>query len=110
MENRLELNKKPIYELPDEVLVGQYQKAVNTIKGNTEPDFMPDICLKGWGKVWSIEEYKSSNYQIWIKTDDNELINFIMNYEIKLCGVSSPSICVSMVKKIILEEFYNKRV
>ena len=44
MENRLELNKKIRYELPDEVIVGEYRYSKD-IKGYNEPSFEPDICI-----------------------------------------------------------------
>ena len=106
MENRLCLNKKPVYELPDGVKVGHYQKSINTTKGNTEPNFEPNLCLRIWGKSIKIENKYESNGQIWIKSSNKELIEFIKNYKIKFYGVSSPSISVALVKKIILEEFY----
>ena len=45
MENRLELNKKPKYELSDEVLVGEYRR------GAKIPNFEPDICINTWGDI-----------------------------------------------------------
>ena len=43
MENRLELNKRPVYELPDEIVVGLYMKNYQDV------DFNPDLCLCVWG-------------------------------------------------------------
>lgn len=106
MENRLELNKKKVYELPDNTKVQVYQSSDKVKRLNITPDFEPDICLKGWGSVWDIEECRKSNYQIWVKSDNKELIEFIKRYNIIRRGVSAQSINVYQVKKIILEEFY----
>ena len=50
MENRLCLNKRPKYELPDEVIIGSYHYSKNEKRYN-EPDFEPDICINAWGDI-----------------------------------------------------------
>lgn len=74
MENRLCLNKRPVYELPDEVMVGQYDYRKNK---PTIPNFEPDICLCVWGAVGKLSKPKENAKQIWVKADNEELINFI---------------------------------
>ena len=107
MENRLELNKKPTYELPDEITIGFYNKYNN--KPSIIPNFEPDICLNTWGSNMKISSIKSSSRQIWIKTNNKKLIDFIkMNdWNKYLKYTSSPYLNMWMLKKIILEEFYN---
>lgn len=113
MENRLKLNKRPVYELPDEVLVGEYLRTVKV------PAFKPDICLTSFGSL-RIKEAKKTVKQIWVKTENKDLLDFISKYNWednlrkKLICQSKSSSCkfnltVSRFKKIILEEFYNKR-
>ena len=109
IENRLCLNKKNKYELPDNTRIQVYQSSKKVKRLNITPSFEPDICLKGWGNVWQVEEREKSNYQIWIKSDNKDLLRFIMKYKIRKRGVSALSINVHQIKKIILEEFYNKR-
>ena len=108
MENRLELNKKPKYELSDEVLVGEYRR------GAKIPNFEPDICINSWGDILGeIIPRKSKSLQIWIKTDNKELIDFISNFNwYSVCPKhnNSPVLNIWKVKKIILEEFYNKKI
>ena len=55
---------------------------------------------------------KSKSLQIWIKTDNKELIDFISNFNwYSVCPKhnNSPVLNIWKVKKIILEEFYNKK-
>ena len=106
MENRLCLNKKPVYELPDDIKVQIYQSSEKVKRLNIAPNFEPDICLKLWGNSIKVEEKYKSNCQIWIKTDNKDLINFIKEYKIIKRAVSTQSINVYHIKKIILEEFY----
>ena len=103
MENRLELNKKPVYELLDNTTVMLYK---NQEGYNSHPNFEPDLCLKLWGNSMKIEEKYKSNTQVWIKTDNKDLIDFIKKYKVDRKAVSTQSIGVNNVKKIILEEFY----
>lgn len=103
------LNKKTELKLPDNTKIQVYQSSDKVKRLNITPTFKPDICLKGWGKVWDIEECRKSNYQIWIKSDNKELIEFIKRYKVAKRGVSAQSINVHQIKKIILEEFYNKK-
>ena len=105
MENRLELNKKKTYKLPDEVLIGEYRR------GNKEPRFEPDICINSWGDILGdVIPKKSKALQIWIKTDNKELIDFISNFNwYSVCPNSvnaTPVLNLWKFKKILLEEFY----
>lgn len=108
MENRMKLNKKPVYELPDNVLIGLYNKYNK--KPSIIPNFEPDICLNTWGSNMNTGKAMETSRQLWIKTDNKELIEFIkMNDWGKyLKYVSSPYLNKWMLKKIILEEFYNE--
>ena len=107
MENRLCLNKKPVYELPDEVLVGLYMNKYQ------ELDFNPDICLCVWGagSCGKIKKYKEDAKQICIKTSNKELIDFIKEYNWieEAHKTANPNLNMWKFKKIILEEFYNKK-
>lgn len=106
MENRLELNKRPVYELPDEVLVGNYDWRRNK---PTIPSFEPDICIGAWGKsVGEVQGKGEKTSQIWIKTDNEKLINFIKNNNLKeyINSIGTLKIECWKFKKIILKEFY----
>lgn len=106
LENRLMLNKKPVYELPDEVITGIYMNKYQ------EPDFKPDICICVWGAVGKISEPKENAKQIWVKTDNTELIDFIKTYDWgkEAHRMATPNLNIWKFKKIILEEFYNEKV
>lgn len=113
MENRLKLNKRPEYILPNEVIIEEYLKRPD-IKRCKTPDFEPDIILGnvGAGCVGVFyDNYKVSN-SICIKTDNEDLINFINNYDWKAVSITSNgllNLTIWKFKKIILEEFYNKK-
>ena len=108
MENRLCLNKRKIYNLPDEVAIGLYMNKYQDVS------FNPDICLCVWGagNCGKIRKYKEDAKQIWVKTDNEELINFIKryNWNKEAHKMATPNLNMWKFKKIILEEFYNKRV
>ena len=108
MENRLCLNKKPKYELPKDVLLGQYTRFNK--KEDITPDFIPDICMCNWGQgnIGKIRGIKQDARQIWVKTDNMDLLYFINNLKWKdyIKNIGSPFIGISLFKKIILEEFY----
>ena len=106
VENRLCLNKRPVYELPDEVIVGRYMKKTQ------EPNFEPDLCIGGWGVgcFGKLYNKKETSNQIWIKSNNSELLYFIENYNWRkhLNNISSAFLSTTTFKKIILEEFYKK--
>ena len=103
MENRLELNKRPTYELPDEVVVMLYK---NQEGHKSHPNFEPDICINAFGNR-CIAEKKSFMHQIWVKTTNGQLIDFIKTYRFDaINSFTKDSLPVWKVKKIILEEFY----
>lgn len=104
MENRLELNKKPVYELPDEVIVGKYER--RKVNGRI-PDFKPDICITTFGNIKEAQPGKTVE-QIWFKSDNNDLINFIKTYDWnkEAYKITTPNLNMWKFKKIILEEFY----
>lgn len=107
MENRLHLNKKPEYILPDEVIVDEYKRMKT---GDYVPSFTPDIALTAFGSI-RIKKPKATNSQIWIKTNNKELLNFIKEYdwESKLNKITNAySLGLWKFKKILLEEFYKK--
>ena len=110
MENRLGLNKKKIYKLPDEVIVGEYRRYYNKIPFNN-----PDLCIGSFGEgcLGKIYKPKTVSMEIWIKTDNKDLLNFIKEYDFKKVitntGSSRRCIVLKDLKKIILEEFYNKQ-
>ena len=106
MENRLCLNKRKIYNLPDEVVVGLYDR------GYYCPDFEPDICISAFGTI-GIREQKQTVTQIWVKSENKELIEFIKNFKfmdntIKKTG-KAYRMSINQFKKIILEEFYGDK-
>ena len=104
MENRLELNKKIRYELPDDVLIKSYKRNYSKI------DFEPDICLVQWGRNLGEECKKETHLkELWIKTDNKELISFIRDYNFRGLRRNAPNyeLAITDIKKIILEEFYN---
>ena len=107
MENRLCLNKKPVYELPDEVIVGEYSYSKD-IKRYKEPDFEPDICIANFGSSIGVDTKKRCCQQIWVKSNNKELITFLnnVNWKNRSKTYTTPKIELWQFKKIILEEFY----
>lgn len=105
MENRLELNKRPTYELPGEVLLGQWVRGDD--RPSRTPDFEPDLCLNNYQKI-CIDKKDAYMKQIWIKTDNKDLIDFIKKYEWgnSYNKISTPYIAEWRMRKILLEEFY----
>ena len=102
MENRLCLNKRVVYELPDEVLVGLYDR------GYVKPDFEPDLCLSAFGDI-RMREPEQTVTQLWIKTENKELLEFIkvFNFEDRVNRIGNAyRMSKNNFKKIILEEFY----
>ena len=104
MENRLELNKRPTYELPNEVLVGDYRRNLKI------PNFKPDICIGVFGVscVGNFYTPEETAKQIWVKTNNKRLINFIKSYNWRdrIIDTTNRGISLMEFKKIILEEFY----
>lgn len=108
MENRLKLNKRPVYKLPDEVITGQWVR--NDDRPSRTPDFEPDLCLNNYQKI-CIDKKDAYMKQIWIKTNNKELLQFIKEYDWSRLydKISVPYISEWRLRKIILEEFYNKK-
>lgn len=107
MENRLCLNSRPIYELPNEIEIGLYMKQRG--RSLIEPNFEPDICINAFGSR-CVAEKKSFMHQIWIKTSNDKLIRFVKEYKFnKINSLTKDNLPLWKVKKIILEEFYNKK-
>ena len=106
MENRLELNKRPTYELPDEVIIGEYRKRPD-VRCCKTPNFEPDIVLNSKYNVKVSNKCDTSD-QIWIKSCNNNLIEYIKKYDFNkhLNSVSIKHLYVLKFKKILLEEFY----
>lgn len=103
MENRLELNKKPAYELPDEVLVKSYKRNYSNIS------FEPDICIVQWGRNLGEECKKGSHLkELWIKSSNVDLVEFIKSYNFRKLRANAPNyeLAISDLKKILLKEFY----
>ena len=104
MENRLELNKRPTYELPDkDVLIKSYKRNYSNL------DFEPDICLVQWGRNLGEECKKGSHLkELWIKSDNVNLIEFIKSYNFRKLRGNAPNyeLAISDLKKILLKEFY----
>lgn len=109
MENRLCLNKKPKYELPDEVIVELYEYQKKDLSRNKIPDFKPDICINIFGCL-GVKEAKATAGQYWIKSSNKELIDFIRNYDfeklVKNKITNAYTLPLWQFKKILLEEFY----
>ncbi len=105
MENRLCLNKRPTYELPNEVIIGEYARRK---KNPSIPNFEPDICITNRGSIKIKEKYETFS-QIWVKTDNKEFIEFIktFDFESRLNKITNAYIMnINDFKKILLEEFY----
>lgn len=102
MENRLCLNKRPVYELPEEIKIRVCWSK------NQKNNFEPNICISAWGNVGRIENFRASAKQIWIKTNNKDLINFIIKYDWgkEASKMTTPTLSIWQFKKIILEEFY----
>lgn len=102
MENRLYLNNKPKYELPDEVVIGEYRKGYKT------PNIEPDIVLSCYGTVSVDKKYRTTT-QLWIKSTNKDLLYFLSKYNFKesfSTTISRMRFNSWRLKKIILEEFY----
>lgn len=103
------LNKRPKYELPDEVIVSEYRKHYKT------PNFIPDISIGNFGVGCTGKIYlpKSVSKEIWVKSSNDKLLQFIKNYDFTLknsgTATSNRGLKLMDFKKIILEEFYNKQ-
>ena len=112
MENRLKLNKKPKYELPDEVVIELYEYQKKDLSRNKVPNFEPDVCINIFGCL-GVKEAKATAGQYWIKTDNKDLIEFIKRYNfeklVKNKITNAYTLPLWQFKKIILEEFYNKK-
>lgn len=112
MENRLELNKKPVYELPDEVIIELYEYQKKDLSRNKIPNFEPDVCLNIFGCL-GVKEAKATAGQYWIKSSNNELIDFIRKYNfeklVKNKITNAYTLPLWQLKKIILEEFYGDK-
>ena len=103
MENRLGLNKRPKYELPNEVIIKSYKRNYSNIS------FEPDLCIVQWGRNLGEECKKGSHLkELWIKTDNKELMYFIRRYNFRKLRNNAPNyeLAINDFKKIILEEFY----
>ena len=108
MENRLKLNKRKVYNLPSEVLISEYRKNIKT------PKFTPNLCINIWGSgLGKIIEPKSKTFEVWIKTDNESLVEFVKDFDwhsvCPSCG-NSPVLNTWKIKKVILEEFYKQKV
>jgi hypothetical protein len=84
------------------------------MRGTKIPCFKPDICLTSYGRL-KIKEAEKTVKQIWVKTNNKNLIMFIMDYDWEgklrrelICQPSSNKFNLGMwkFKKILLEEFY----
>lgn len=98
----MKLNKKPVYELPDEIVIEEYRKDYKT------PNITPDIVLSCYGSISIDKQYRTTT-QLWIKTDNSDLLEFIKTYNFKKklsLTIGSPRFNSWRLKKIILEEFY----
>ena len=110
MENRLELNKKPKYELPDNTHIVSY---VNMKNRTRNIDFNYDVAITSMVNYIPSKNF-DGKYAILIKTDNEDLINFILNYDFNSVRRNNnigarKGLKSSEVKKIILEEFYKDK-
>lgn len=105
MENRLKLNKRPTYELPDNTEVVNICRSKTRIRNI---NFKPDISINSIHNFYICNN--KSNQQVGIKSNNKELIKFINNYNwnsLKDNNISGINNLYAIdVKKIILEEFY----
>lgn len=110
MENRLNLNKRPSYELPSDVIIEEYIQRPD-IKRCKTPKFEPDICINTKYNV-KIDNKCNKTDQIWIKTDNKELIEYIKQTDFNTYinkSISIKQLYLWRFKKILLEEFYGKQ-
>lgn len=109
MENRLGLNKKPKYELPNEVLIELYEYQRKDLSRNKIPNFEPDVCINIFGCL-GVKKAKETVGQYWVKSDNKELVDFIKKYDfeklVKNKITNAYTLPLWQFKKIILEEFY----
>lgn len=106
MENRLKLNKKPNYDLPDEVEIKTW---LSSMPRRKQPRFKPDLILSIFLDIKEID-ISDGGTQAWIKTDNKELLKFIRTYNWNILSISNKNLPLWRIKKIILEEFYNREV
>ena len=112
MENRLELNKKPKYELLDNTFIKRFD-SYSYKKYGVIPEFEPDLCINAWGDILGEKLKKcSKSKELWIKTDNKKLITFLESLDYYKYSPSSgtPYLSAYKLKKIILEEFYGKQI
>ena len=106
MENRLRLNKKKTYKISDEVIIGEYRDRLDT-KQKLIPKFEPDVVIASKYNIRISSKYKTKN-QIWVKSENKELLDFIKKYNFNNTRSISDNnnLSITRLKKIILEEFY----
>ena len=116
MINKLKLNKKPVVNLPDEdVLIGEYARSKKC--GDKIPDFEPNIIINNWGAIRLHNKKFTHASQLWIKTDNEELKEFILNYDwrgnLKAVGAkesASKRLTINKFKEVLLKEYYAKQI
>lgn len=110
MINKLKLNKKPVLNLPEDVLISRYTR--HKKKKDDIPNFEPNLIINNWGtKITTTKTKYERAKQIWIKTDNEELKEFIINYDwVSELYAINKSYYLSYIKlkEVLLREFYNK--
>ena len=110
MENRMVLNKRPVYELPDMIMF-RVQPSTHNIEEEYKK-WKPDIriCSYGAGSVGKIlkDDYKSQ--EIWIISDDNRLIEKINSFNWREYALNKKVGTPSLSQQSIKEEIARWRI
>lgn len=111
MVNKLKLNKRPVINLPEDILIGEYERRFK--RSSNIPDFEPNIIINNWGaKITISKEKKERAKQIWIKTDNEKLKEFILSYDwiSELCSINKIYyLSTNKLKEVLLKEYYDKQ-
>ena len=110
MENRLELNKKPVLNLPNMTMF-RVQHSTHNIKEEYikwNPDVR--ICSYGAGSIGKIltDDFKSQ--EIWIISDNKELIEKIKSFNWREYALSKKVGTPSLSQQSIKEEIAKWRI
>ena len=104
MENRLELNKKPILKLP-KMTMFRVQPSTHNIEEEYKK-WNPNIriCSYGAGSIGKIltDDFKSQ--EIWIISDNKELIDKVKEFNWRECALSKGTGTPSLSQQSVKEE------
>ena len=110
MENRLELNKKPILNLP-KMTMFRVQSSTHDIEKEYKK-WKPDIrlCSYGAGSIGKILKDEFKSQEIWIISDNEELIEKIKSFNWREYALNKKVGTPSLSQKSVKEEIAKWRI